>query len=219
LSGTVANAQVKATHLTAALPVAQGGTGSATQNFVDLTTTQTIAGTKTFSSAISGSVTGSAASFTGGLVGDVSGTQGATVVSKLQGTTLAVSGGNAPVSGQVLAFNAGQWAPATVISNGGLAGGSITITGAQVGSLAKASCTSQVLNPADPQFAFTGSTSTMGIVITPQGVLHSGDWDQGGITWVAYVSPANTLKVHVCNGSNGTVAFNGNQTFNIRFIN
>ncbi|MBA4276889.1 hypothetical protein [Flavobacterium sp.] len=32
------------------LPIANGGTGSATQNFVDLTTAQTIAGTKTFSS-------------------------------------------------------------------------------------------------------------------------------------------------------------------------
>jgi hypothetical protein len=33
------------------LPVANGGTGSATQNFVDLTTGQTVAGTKTFSSS------------------------------------------------------------------------------------------------------------------------------------------------------------------------
>ncbi|GAC1499139.1 MAG: hypothetical protein NVS1B10_01600 [Candidatus Saccharimonadales bacterium] len=33
-----------------ALPIAQGGTGSTTQNFVDLTTAQTVAGTKTFSS-------------------------------------------------------------------------------------------------------------------------------------------------------------------------
>jgi hypothetical protein len=32
------------------LPVANGGTGSATQNFVDLTTTQTVGGVKTFSS-------------------------------------------------------------------------------------------------------------------------------------------------------------------------
>jgi hypothetical protein len=31
------------------IPVANGGTGSATQNFVDLSAAQTIAGTKTFS--------------------------------------------------------------------------------------------------------------------------------------------------------------------------
>jgi Collagen triple helix repeat (20 copies)/Chaperone of endosialidase len=38
-----------ATQGTGVLPIANGGTGSATQNFVDLTTNQTIAGTKTFS--------------------------------------------------------------------------------------------------------------------------------------------------------------------------
>lgn len=36
--------------VTGILPVANGGTGSATKNFVDLTNTQTIAGVKTFSS-------------------------------------------------------------------------------------------------------------------------------------------------------------------------
>ena len=35
------------------IPITSGGTGSSTQNFVDLTTAQTIAGTKTFSSNIS----------------------------------------------------------------------------------------------------------------------------------------------------------------------
>jgi hypothetical protein len=37
--------------LTGVLPLANGGTGSATQNFVDLTNTQTVGGAKTFSSA------------------------------------------------------------------------------------------------------------------------------------------------------------------------
>lgn len=36
------------TDVTGILPIANGGTGSATQNFVDLSTTQTISGTKTF---------------------------------------------------------------------------------------------------------------------------------------------------------------------------
>jgi hypothetical protein len=40
--------------LTGVLPLGNGGTGSATQNFVDLTTTQTVAGAKTFSSTITG---------------------------------------------------------------------------------------------------------------------------------------------------------------------
>jgi hypothetical protein len=46
---------IKSLTLTNALSVANGGTGSATQNFVDLTTTQTIAGLKTFSSEVSAS--------------------------------------------------------------------------------------------------------------------------------------------------------------------
>lgn len=52
LGGTATAPQVTSTHLAAALPVNQGGTGSTTQNFVDLTTTQSIAGTKTFSTKV-----------------------------------------------------------------------------------------------------------------------------------------------------------------------
>lgn len=48
LGGTLPSPQVVTTHLAAPLPVAQGGTGSATQPFVDLTTDQTVAGNKTF---------------------------------------------------------------------------------------------------------------------------------------------------------------------------
>lgn len=40
------------THVTGLLPVANGGTGSATQNFVDLTSTQSVAGVKTFTSNV-----------------------------------------------------------------------------------------------------------------------------------------------------------------------
>lgn len=39
------------THVSGVLPVANGGTGSATQNWVDLTNTQTVGGAKTFTSA------------------------------------------------------------------------------------------------------------------------------------------------------------------------
>lgn len=41
-----------ATDVTGILPIANGGTGSATQNFVDLTTAQNIAGLKTFTDAL-----------------------------------------------------------------------------------------------------------------------------------------------------------------------
>lgn len=49
LSGSYPNPQVIVTHLASPLPITQGGTGSATQSFVDLATDQTIAGNKTFS--------------------------------------------------------------------------------------------------------------------------------------------------------------------------
>jgi len=51
LGGTLPSPTVVATHLASPLPIAQGGTGSGTQSFVDLTTAQTVAGVKTFSSA------------------------------------------------------------------------------------------------------------------------------------------------------------------------
>lgn len=47
LSGTLPTPQVVATHLAAPLPIAQGGTGSGTQPFVDLASDQTINGNKT----------------------------------------------------------------------------------------------------------------------------------------------------------------------------
>lgn len=56
LAGTYPNPQVNSTTLAAPLPINQGGTGSATENFVDLTTNQSIAGNKTFTgvTALSG---------------------------------------------------------------------------------------------------------------------------------------------------------------------
>src|SRR5262249_25778172 len=75
-----------------------------------------INGTKTFSSTIIGSVSGSASSFTGALVGDVTGTQGATSVVRLQGRS--VSAG-APMAGDVLTWTGAQWAPAAPAGGGG----------------------------------------------------------------------------------------------------
>lgn len=50
LSGTYPNPTVTGIHLAAPLAIGQGGTGSATQNFVDLATAQVIGGGKTFTS-------------------------------------------------------------------------------------------------------------------------------------------------------------------------
>jgi hypothetical protein len=53
LSGSAASPQVVSTSLSAALPLTQGGTGSTTQNFVDLVSPQTIGGAKVLSSSLS----------------------------------------------------------------------------------------------------------------------------------------------------------------------
>ena len=64
-----------ATAYSGTLPVANGGTGSATQNFVDLTTAQTVAGAKTFSSDLTVN--------TNETVGGTLGVTGATTLSSL----------------------------------------------------------------------------------------------------------------------------------------
>lgn len=82
---------------TGALGLAQGGTGSTSQPFVDLTTAQSIGGTKTFTSAptfaganINGALTGATTITTSGsaAIGDGTGNK-----------TIAVNGGNAGTSG------------------------------------------------------------------------------------------------------------------------
>ncbi|MBC7419085.1 MAG: hypothetical protein H7328_00005, partial [Bdellovibrio sp.] len=52
--------------------------------------------------------TNPAIGFTGSLIGDVTGTQGATLVSKLRGTNVSAI---APTPGQILKFNGASWAP------------------------------------------------------------------------------------------------------------
>ena len=51
-SKVIGNISGSAANVTGVVPVANGGTGSATQNFVDLTTAQTVAGAKTFSANV-----------------------------------------------------------------------------------------------------------------------------------------------------------------------
>ena len=71
-----------------------------------------------------------AVSFSGNLTGDVSGTQGATTVTKLQGRTVANA---TPLNGQVLKFNSttNQWEPDTDNTS---TGGGGTITGVTPGT-------------------------------------------------------------------------------------
>ena len=66
-----------------------------------------------------------AVNFSGGLSGDVSGTQSSTAVTRLQGRDVSST---APLGGQVLKFNSatGQWVPDTDIVGTGGGGGTIT---------------------------------------------------------------------------------------------
>jgi hypothetical protein len=122
LGGSASAPIVSSTHLVAALPVAQGGTGSLSQNFVDLSTSQSIEGTKTFSSTIAGSISGNAATATSAisantvstipaLTGDVNstGSSNDTTVKKVNGITVT----GVPTTNQVLtatSANEASWA-------------------------------------------------------------------------------------------------------------
>lgn len=66
------NAGETGVQFTNPLPVANGGTGSTSQNFVDLSNTQTVGGVKTFSSAIKASVNLNSGSITNGTLGQTS---------------------------------------------------------------------------------------------------------------------------------------------------
>jgi hypothetical protein len=124
ISITGSAGSVSANSITGVVPIANGGTGSATQNFVDLSHDQTIGGTKTFSQPIGGSITGNAATatsattattFSGSLSGDVTGGQSSTAVAAIQGFPVSSV---PPTSGQVLTYDGTKWAPAAPASAG-----------------------------------------------------------------------------------------------------
>lgn len=83
-----------ASEVSGVLGIANGGTGSATKDFVDLSTSQTVGGTKTFSNTINGNISGNAATVTtnANLTGEVTSVGNATTV-----TTPAVI--NKPLTG------------------------------------------------------------------------------------------------------------------------
>lgn len=98
--------------LTGIVPIANGGTGSATQNFVDLTTGQTVAGAKTFSSDLTASST-------------------STTAFKINSTSLVMDAtsnllgiGTAPVAGRVIDIN----------SDTSASGKNVIITGYGIGA-------------------------------------------------------------------------------------
>lgn len=147
ISGTATAPTVTGTHLAAPLPLAQGGTGSATQNFVDLSNPQTVAGTKTFTSAPAVPSAAFPESAVAGLVSDLS-TLSTAVAAKVPltraiNTSTGLSGGGA-LSGDLTltATDATTGARGIVQLAGDLAG---TATAPTVPGLTGKTPTSRVL--------------------------------------------------------------------------
>ena len=132
-----------------------------------------------------------AVNFTGNLVGDVTGTQTATTVARLQGRNVA---NTAPTGGQVLKFNSGanQWQPDT--DNTGSGGGG-PITGVTAGTGLTGGGT-------------TGSVS-LGVANSGVGTIQLAD---GGVTdpKITGVS-GGKVTGSVANATNATTATNANQ--------
>ena len=95
----------------------------------DTATTATNA--TTAATATNATTAGAATNFTGNLAGDVTGTQGATTVGRLQNRVVSST---PPLDGQVLKYNgvSNQWVPGT--DNAGTDGGGGTITGVTPGT-------------------------------------------------------------------------------------
>ena len=113
---------VNVTAATGTLAIVNGGTGSTTQNFVDLTATQTVAGIKTFSSSIVGSVTGNS----GATTNILGGSGGSIPYQTATNNTSLLSNGSA---GQVLTSAGTTLAPTWTSPSAGNLTGPIQSTG------------------------------------------------------------------------------------------
>jgi hypothetical protein len=171
------------TGVTGVLPIANGGTGSSTQNFVDLTTTQTVAGAKTFSgnTAVSGSSTftvGTGATTLGGTLGvtgntTLGGTLGVTGNTTVGGT-LGVTG--ATTLSSTLSAGASTLASAS-ITNNATVGGTLGVTGATtLGS------TLGVTGNTSINATTASTTSSTGALTVAGGVGIAGALNVGGNT-------------------------------------
>lgn len=204
LGGTATAPHVVHTNLAAPLPIAQGGTGAGTgstapQNDVFAGPGTGGAGSPSFRPLIAADVptlnqstTGSAASFTGSLAGDVTGTQGATVVSKIQTVTI-----QPPLGGATSYLDAtGHWS--TPAGSGGPPAVQ-SITTSSTTSYTLAAATYGAFNitlgtGSTPTFIFSGATSgeeiSFTVVLTqPSGGGVVVTWPSSGLTWIGGTAP------------------------------
>jgi hypothetical protein len=152
------------------VPIANGGTGSSTQNFVDLSSIQTIVGSKTFSSTIGGNISGKASTITGTIVGSqVTGNIGGSAAN-VTGTVAVPNGGTgltSGTSGGIVGFTG----TGTLASSGLLTSGALVLGG---GAGATPSTSTS--------FTTAGSTLKLGVPGTTTGSLLLGGSTSGGPT-------------------------------------
>jgi len=145
---------IKSLTLTNVLSVANGGTGSATQNFVDLTTTQTVGGLKTFSSQITSSVGNS-----GTILKNISATTGYQVGIDLRNTGgIAQFGIESSVGGT---FVTGSTAYASIFGSG-----NATATEIQTNGTVRLSISSTGVSSFKNNVSVTGTLSTNDLALS-----------------------------------------------------
>ena len=103
----------------------------------------------TATSAATAAIAGTATNFTGSLAGDVTGTQGATVVGQIRGTPVSATG---PSADQFLRYDGSQWTP-----------GSVALDTDTTGTLADAHLSSNV-GLLNANQTFSGSNGFSGVV-------------------------------------------------------
>lgn len=170
-----------ASGVTGVLPIANGGTGSLTQNFVDLTTTQTIAGNKTFSgTTTTNTVFNVGTVATQRIVASAGGTNHALEIGRTDGSS----------STPYIDFHSGAVTTdydARIVASGG------------TGTIGQGALTVNALSVQLPSSTKLGVSSVAGQVWTAAGTDGSGSWQ-------APVNPAATAMGAVAHGATAATA-------------
>jgi hypothetical protein len=204
------------TGLTTALPINEGGTGSTSQNFVDLSSSQTIGGAKTFSSTITGNVSGSAGSVTTipALTGDVtsSGSSNATTLTNsanVQSVVNALISANSTLAGALQKTN-----NLSDLSDAGSSRANIHIP-----DLTPAACVvtsnAATLSGFNTYDGYTLSNGDLVLLTNQTTSSQNGLWSAASGSWTRPTEFANGLNVkgRTCTVLNGTTY--GNTTWTL----
>lgn len=223
LGGTAASPTVVSTHLTSALSIAQGGTGSTTQNFVDLTSTQAKTGPLTVP------VTDS-----GGQLFNVK-AYGAAVDAKVI-TTGAMTSASATLTASTAVFASGDVGKLVTVAGAGTSGANLNTTIAAFVSPTQATLTASASTTVTNARVVWGTNDRSAI----QSAVTAAQAAGGGTVWLpgASVCGSGTISITasgvtvagpgyvkaalyaVTSGSSDgiiTVDANGTQITNVRF--